>query len=366
MMKYTLKMTLVCFTWLMVYQTSQAQIKDVGTMISGSTQDAEKLFSAYLKPFSKAFGADLNGGWYNTAKTHKLGGFDLTFSVSAAIVPSADKTFNVKDLNLQGNPVITGNSAPTVAGARSTGPQLEYQKLVGSTNYTYAKFNTPKGTGVGIIPAPMLQLGIGLIKETDVTIRYVPNLNVGDFGGLGMWGIGLKHSIKQWIPGIKHAPFFHLSFFGGYTQLKTKANLSLSPDFYVTNLGATKGTLIKDYSGQQMQMNINGFTANILASFDLPVVTFYGGVGFSSTSSTLKLKGTYPLASVNSNGQLVVEDSNAISDPISLSMKSSDGSTTKPRLNAGIKFKFAIITLHFDYTYANYSVATAGLGISFR
>jgi hypothetical protein len=47
-------------------------------------------------------------------------------------------------------------------------------------------------------------------------------------------------------------------------------------------------------------------------------------------------------------------------------MKSMDGSPTKPRLNGGIKFKFAIITLHFDYTYANYSVVTAGLGISVR
>ena len=48
------------------------------------------------------------------------------------------------------------------------------------------------------------------------------------------------------------------------------------------------------------------------------------------------------------------------------SVKNADGSTTKPRLNAGIRFKFAVVTLHFDYTYANYSVATAGLGISLR
>jgi hypothetical protein len=49
-----------------------------------------------------------------------------------------------------------------------------------------------------------------------------------------------------------------------------------------------------------------------------------------------------------------------------IEIKNTDGSTTKPRLNAGIRFKFSVITLHFDYTYANYSVATAGFGISFR
>jgi len=359
-----LKFFLSFFIGLLVLQTTQAQLKDIGTMISGSQQDAEKLFSAYLRPYSKAFGADLNGGWYNTAKTHKLGGFDLTFSISAAIVPSADKTFNVADLKLSNNPASA--LAPTIAGAKSAGPQLEYQKAVAGTTYTYAKFNTPKGTGVGIIPAPMLQLGIGLIKETDVTIRYMPNMNIGDYGGLRMWGVGIKHSLKQWIPGIKQAPFFHLSFFGGYTQLKTNANINFSPDFLVSTLGPnTRGTLIKDYTNQQMQMNVNGFTANILASFDLPVITVYGGVGLSSSSTTLKLKGIYPLADVE-GGKLLVDDKFAKTDPINIKMKSSDGSSTKPRLNAGVKFKFAIITLHFDYTYANYSIATAGLGISFR
>jgi hypothetical protein len=36
------------------------------------------------------------------------------------------------------------------------------------------------------------------------------------------------------------------------------------------------------------------------------------------------------------------------------------------RLNAGMRIKLAVLTIHFDYTKANYSVFTAGLGISFR
>ena len=360
-MNNKLKVFLAFLIGFLAFQTTQAQLKDIGTMISGSTQDAEKLFSAYLKPYSKAFGADLNGGWYNTAKTHKLGGFDLTLSVSAAMVPSADKSFDAGKIGLTGTMDLANAVSPTIAGEKKDGALVEYK----TSGITVAKFKTPKGTGLGIIPAPMLQLGIGLIKETDVTIRYMPNLTVGDYGGLSMWGVGVKHSIKQWIPGIKYAPFFHLSFFGGYTQLKTNANLDFQPAFFVTNLNATKGTLVKDYSNQKMEMNINGFTANILASFDLPIVTFYGGVGFSSTSTSLKLKGNYPLAGVEGT-TLVVDDKYLKTDPINIKIKSSDGSSTKPRLNAGIKFKFAIITLHFDYTYANYSVATAGLGISFR
>jgi hypothetical protein len=33
--------------------------------------DAVKFLKAYMSPYANAFGAGLNGGWYNTAKPHK-------------------------------------------------------------------------------------------------------------------------------------------------------------------------------------------------------------------------------------------------------------------------------------------------------
>ena len=351
------------FSLLLIVTAVNAQIKEVGPMLSGSTADAQQLFSAYLKPYANAFGADLNGGWYNTAKNHKLLGVDLTFSISTAFVPSSDKTYNVNDLHLTGNPTITGGPlAPTVAGSDPS-PKLTYMV----SGKKIAEFNTPSGTGVGTIPTPMIQLGIGLVKETDIVGRFFPKVDLGNNGSIQMWGIGIKHSLKQYIPGIKMAPFFHLSFFGGYTQLKTRVGLNFQPSFFEdpTGVNAAPGTLDLDYSNQMMQLTFNSFTANIIASFDLPVVTFYGGAGFSSTSTKLSLTGNYPMAGLK-GGVITVDDQFALNNPINIKMKSKDGSATKPRLNGGIKFKFAIITLHFDYTYANYSVFTGGLGLSIR
>ena len=64
--------------------------------------------------------------------------------------------------------------------------------------------------------------------------------------------------------------------------------------------------------------------------------------------------------------QIIVSDETALEDPIDMTIKNNDGSVTKPRYNAGFRLKFAVVTINFDYTYANYSVASAGLGISFR
>ncbi len=353
---------------------ANAQLNSIGEMLSGATSDAGKLIPAYIKPYASAFGADLSSGWYNTAKPHKLLGFDLTLSVSAAFVPSSDKTFDLSSLGPLTGSISNGTVTPTVAhssGSSINNPLLTYNTSIAGKNYPVAEFHMPSGTGVGIIPAPILQLGIGLIKGTEVDVRYVPNLEFGNDLSVQLWGIGIKHSIKQWIPGISLAPFFNLSVFAGYTQFKTDVKLNFKPidlsNAISPNSPDTQHITPSLYTNQQLQLLVNNFTGNIIASFDLPVVTFYGGVGFCYTSTTLKVNGTYPGAEVpEGEGKVVVDDNARISNPINASMTSSSGGATKPRLNAGVRFKFAVITLHVDYTLANYSVLTAGLGVSFR
>jgi hypothetical protein len=184
--------------------------------------------------------------------------------------------------------------------------------------------------------------------------------------------VGLKHSIKQWIPGISMAPFFHLSIFAGYTQLKTNVNLNFIPQDlqqYLQNVDPEimMGSLNDNYQNQQMLLTFSSFTGDVLASFDLPILTIYAGVGFCYNSTNLKLNGTFPMAgNPQGTSNIVIDDQFAITNPINLSMSSVQGSATKPRVNAGLKFTLAVITLHVDYTLANYSVYTLGLGISFR
>jgi hypothetical protein len=362
---------LICF---FSVETANAQIKEIGALLTGAQSDADKLIPAYLKPYASAFGADLSSGWYNTAKPHKLLGFDLTLSVSSALVPSSDKSFNVNSLNLNGK--LTNGSpaiAPTIAGSSassSNNPQLKYTQTINGNPYTIAEFNTPAGTGVGIVPAPVLQLGIGLVKGTEVDFRYMPNLSFQNDLSVQLWGIGIKHSIKQWIPGISMAPFFHLSVFAGYTKFTTDLKINYQPSELASEIGGGVDTVNitpSRYSNQQLQLLVNNFTGNIIASFDLPVVTFYGGVGLCYTTTTLKVNGTYPGANYNIAGKAVeVNDIYSITNPINASMTSVGGSATRPRLNLGIKFTMAVITFHIDYTKANYNVFTAGLGISFR
>ncbi len=358
-----LKMKILVLGLLISAASLQAQISDVGNMITGAKTDGEALFKAYLTPYANALGADLSGGWYNTAKPHKLGGFDITFTFNMALVPSQDKTFDLSTLGLTGQYDQANSLAPTVAGKKEAGPQISYYQEVNGTNYPVASFNTPKGTGVGFIPTPMVQLGVGLIKGTEIIGRFMPTVDVANSGSsVGLWGIGLKHSLKQWIPAINRIPILNLSLMGGYTKLKTNSELTVLPG----DIGLPDNTTADvNFDNQTMGLEVSSLTVNLLVSANLPVISFYGGVGISSTNMSLALKGDYPMGTV-SNGQPEVNDNSVITDPLNITIKNTDGSTTNPRLNAGLRLKLGVITIHGDYTYANYSVVTAGLGVSLR
>lgn len=349
---------------LLTLSTGFGQLGDIGLILTGGVEDAEQILTEYMRPLANSFGANLNGGWYNTAKVHGTLGFDITFTVSAAFAPDDSKIYDMSKLTLQA--LLSDPMAPTVSGEKGIGPTLTYQQDVLGTQVTYLEYDHPGGTGVGILPSPMINAGVGLPKGFEIIGRYMPRVK---FQGVesGLWGLGVKHDIGQWIPFVKRVPVLHFTLMYGYTNLNVNAGLnSISP----STINAVDNTTSITWDDQNFDMLTQGHTANFLVGANLPVVAFYGGVGISVTQTNLKLNGYFPIPVLNVDDPLnpftEVTDASAKKDPIDIEIKNNDGSTTKPRFNVGMRFKFSVITLHFDYTYANYSVATAGFGISFR
>jgi len=343
---------------------SSAQISDVGSMMAAGKADAQLLFESYLSPYINGFGAALAGGWYNTAESHKPGGFDITFTVNAAMVPQKYTSFDVAELDLQSLHLNDPDAGitPTVAGIAEDGSQLNYNL----TGYELKAFDMPQGLDWRYVPAPTVQASVGLFKGTDLLGRYLPNIKKNDIG-FGLWGIGVKHDIKQWIPVVNILPVLQLSLMYGYTKLHTNVGISVEPD----QIGATDNTTDISWDNQEMIFIAQSHTANLLVAAKLPVITFYGGAGFIRTQSNLKLNGYFPVADFIASavaGEMVVTDQSAAEalDPIDMEIKNQDGGYAKPRLNIGFRLKLSIITFHFDYTRANYNVFTGGFGFSWR
>lgn len=336
---------LICF----VATSAVFAQSDIDNLIKGSAADANYLVKGYITPALNTVGAGLNQGWYNTAKPHKVVGFDLTITASAISIPTSDLTYRVENSSLQNlavtpYPSATAIDAPTIFGG-PTAPK--YQPLT-TINGVKLPSGQPIDGAPGLnldvpvvgtaVPIPMVQLGIGLPKGTDLKLRFFPSTGLGaggKDGSVSMFGVGVMHDIKQYIPGVKELPF-DLSAFVGYTKLNFDVGL---------NTSATS-------SDQKAEFSTSATTVQGLISKKLSVLTFYGGLGYNFYSANLNVKGKYTLDSTLGT---------TITDPIAIS-----ASQSGPRFTAGMRLKLAIFTFHGDYTFQKYGALTVGFGFAVR
>jgi len=336
---------------------SFSQFKDVD-FLRTAPADGVKYLEAYISPWANAFGAGLNGGWYNTAKPHKFGGFDITLNTSVGIVPTSAQTFDASKIGLS-SAISGAGISSTVAGPDKAGPLMSYN----ANGVILASFNAPKGVDWRYIPVPTAQVGVGLPFGTELKVRFIPKIKIKD-GDVSLWGVGLLHNITQYLPGNKLLPF-DVSLFGGYTKLMANVPLGLEPDPSVTKAYTTINASTA-FNSQNMKITVGALNISAIASLNLPVITFYGGVGYTKTRTAIELSGNYPLpvivalpvphAEYNDSG---VKKG---SDFPKMDIKNFSGL----RANIGFRIKLAFLTIHADYTRAQYNVLTAGLGISIR
>jgi hypothetical protein len=331
--------------------------------LRAGTIDAVKIIKAYFVPFYQCLGAGLNGGWYNTAKPHPLRGFEITTSFNIGIVPASAGTYNVGDLGFS---ELTGTGiASTIAGPKTSGPTLI--KKIG--NVTVTSFPLPPGTDFEMIPVPIAQIGIGLPLGTELKLRYMPKINTKD-ADISLWGIGLMHSIMQYIPGNKLLPF-NVSVFGGYTKLTSNIILDLQPKAGAPQNYGPVYNATTSFKDQKMSASVEAWNISVIGSVKVLrvtkvhlTITTYGGLGYSKTATDIRMKGIYPLPVADvtiSTTEGVYEDAGVINNFPAINIKNFSGL----RANLGFRLKFRILTIHADYTRSQYNVFSTGLGVSF-
>jgi hypothetical protein len=310
---------------------------DIDDLLKENLEDGRKLIGAYVSPIMKSVSLSLNQGWYNTAKAHKVAGVDLTITVNAMTIPASENVFEPAKLGLtqiELSPSSPGfPKAPTMVGPENE-PIFRLKSNPSSTFQGPPGLDLKGNIGSNKIPMPMVHLGFGLPKNTDIKLRFVPTLDIGDDGTFKLFGVGVMHDVKQWIPGIKLLPF-DLSAFVGYTRLELESKLDA-----------------QDHPDQKGIFTINATTIQGVISKKFSVITFYGGLGYNIAKSNLAMKGNYDL---DDDGDTDVKD------PVDLKFAASG-----LRATAGMRLKLAVFTFHGDYTLQKYSCLSVGFGIAVR
>ncbi|WP_181304649.1 DUF6588 family protein [Rufibacter sp. XAAS-G3-1] len=334
--------------------SAQAQ-QSFGEVIKAGTKDANTLIRVYFEPGGKAVGHALNGGWFNSGKAMGLGRFDVRLFATGVFVPKDQTTFDISTLELEKIRLSPGQSpiAPTIFGEDEEGPQMEVETTGAGEKAT---FRTPPGIGYRNVPIPMAQVSLGLVKDTEVAVRYVPEVKYEDYS-TKLWGVGVKHGLKQWIPVISAIPGFDIAAFGGYTQLEANAALNLEPDPAAAKTAQQQQPGY--YDNQALVFTTKAWTVSLVASKTLSVITAYGGVKYSHATTDVNVNGRFPVTTFR--GTPPAREIVDLVDPVVLNVEDSQFGLT-----AGFRLKLLFFSVYGEGTLAKSPSATAGVGFGFN
>ncbi len=348
--------------------TSLTAQKDIVNIFNSQLADVNTLAKGYLSPAGSAFATGLGSNWYNTADVHSTFGFDVTIGTGFVHIPTEDQSFNLTGSSGLSSTLVPqggATTAPTFGGFNKNGTGLNLMMpnpVPGGSPISVASFNTPKGVA-SYVPTASVQVTVGLPFINDVTLRFMPKVSMGGFEA-SMWGLGIKHDIKKYIPVVALVPFFDASVMVNYSKMDMNFDFStpITPATMV-NPSVLSPFTASSYAGQGMNISASAMSANLLVSSKLLFLTPYLGLGLTRTNFDLTMAGNYPtmggLELVGDSPKMKIIDKK---DPINF-----NASELMPSATVGLRVKILfLLTAHVQYTMQKYPVASAGFGFSFR
>jgi hypothetical protein len=318
---------------------------DFNSVFDAGVEDAEQFTNDYLAPLSESAIYNFSTGWYNTADAKPLGGFEISIvgNITGFKNKSDKKVFvldpnDYQNIDFVDNPGVAREVSSALGDLKGIEVFVEGE-VAGFT--ARSEFELPTGIsdeGIDFIPSGYLQASVGLIKGTEIKARYLPKLEY-EGASVGLIGFGIQHDFTKLLPADKILPVA-ISAVIGYT--------SVNGDFDFTDVSTLDG------ENQRMETSINTWAFNAVVSTKLPIINFYGGLGYVTGKSTTDVLGTYRVTS----GPFTSE---TYTDPFSVVNKVS-GVTG----NIGAKLKLGFFRLNADYTLGEFNTLAFGVNFGFR
>ncbi|QWX82875.1 hypothetical protein H0I23_10420 [Cellulophaga sp. HaHaR_3_176] len=314
----------------------QANINDI---FAAGVNDAERFTNDYMNPVSEGMIYSISNGWYNSASAKPLGGFEISIIGNVSPFKDEKKSFVLNTSDYENIKFADGSDSKLVSSAlgdlEGIGVYVEDEDGLFRQNFTL-----PSGLsaeGVNFVPSAFLQASVGVIKGTEIKARFLPKISTDEVA-VGFYGLGIQHEFTSLLPVDKIWPVA-ISGVIGYTHLNG------SYDFSDTDIIAGEN--------QKIETRVNTWNFQAIVSTKLPVINFYGGIGYLTGKSKTDILGTY-----------IVQEGpfqQTIEDPFSLNTDAS-GVTA----NIGTKLKLGFFRLNADYTIAEFNSFSVGLNFGFR
>ncbi|MEA1785124.1 DUF6588 family protein [Arenibacter sp. GZD96] len=318
---------------------------NINELLAAGLDDAERFTNDYLAPISEGALYNLANAWYNSGEAKPLGGFEI--AIIGNITPFNNKedkkVFLLNTAEYQNLQFVDGSTSKFVSTALGDleGIRMFVEGDVAPGLTARQEFSLPTGLAsedLNFIPSGFLQASVGLIKGTEVKVRFLPKIKTDEVD-IGLFGIGLQHEFTKHLPANRIFPVA-ISGLIGYTRLDGTYDLSNS-NFIVGQ-------------NQRLDATMNSWTFQAVVSTKLPIINFYGGLGYMTGTSKTDVLGTY-----------VVQDGpfreTTYEDPFSV-----EESANGVMATLGAKLKLGFFRLHADYSLAEFNNLSVGLNFGFR
>ncbi len=335
---------LILFSLLaLVVNLSKAQ-NDLDALLAAGVEDAERFANDYLAPGTNGLMHSMNANWFNSGKVKPLGGFEISIVANAAQYGDEQKMFNMNtdDYNnitftQGGNPQmvasVLGENNPTVF------VDIQYNDPIFGNQTETLELPDGIGDGTGnLLPTAFIQGALGLSNGIELKARFVPTVDTDEVS-LSMYGAGLQIEFTDWLPADKLWPIA-ISGVVAYTHLDGKYDLTDSSGI--------------DGDDQRIENKTNTWLLSLVASTKLPVINFYGGLGYIKGKSESDLLGTY----IVNNGTIFAQP---IVDPFSVSSE-----VSAVRGTLGTKLKLGFFRLNAEYHLSDFNAFSVGINFGFR
>lgn len=310
-------------------------------LLAAGIEDAERFATGYVSPGTEGMIHNIANGWIQSAEVKKPLRFDISIVGNVIFVKKEQQTFTLNTADYNNLKFLDGSTVKDVATAFGENDPdiIVYSEVKNGDETVRVEFELPQGlaaVNMNILPAAFLQARVGLFKGTELKLRYFPKIDQKDVK-VGFYGVGLQHEFTSWLPAEKLFPVA-ISGIVAYT------NVGANYDF--TNHQIVTGT------DQRFDLTVNSWLFQIQASTKLPIINFYGGLGYVSGNSEFNVLGTYKVIA----GIPIDEVTDEFQNPFSITNKVSD-----MRGTIGTNLRLGFFGLHVDYTFAKYNNASLGL-----
>ncbi len=318
--------------------------------------------TAYVKPVISAFGSNLNSGWVSRIPSATVLGFFLDIKVVAmgsffsddvkkfsttgqfyfdnnqinAILNSSGYATGTPQYNaifsaMQNKAFDVNFSGPTIIGKKSDYLKINFP---GQTISASGQSYTVNSKVIDItqvqgfldelpaLPTAAAQLTVGTVFGTNVSVRYLPDVDIQDLGKFSYFGAGLVHNFGVWFP--------------------NPLPIDLAVAFFTQKLKV--GSIFESNATQY------GIYAAKTFGFGISITPY---VGF--TSETSKTTVSYDYTSNQTLNGVPVKAH------VSVDM---NGENTSSAV-AGLNIHLGIININADYKVAKTKTASAGFSIGF-